>query len=96
LTVKAPENRGTKEGSIAHVPCRCRRGPSRLRPTARSNVRAGRAVEPSDDVPEWLDDFFDDVATFADEAPTEAADDALFNLYSTVPFRGGAAHTSVG
>lgn len=40
--------------------------------------KAGRSpATPTDDVPEWLDDFFDDVATFDDEALREAEDDAL-------------------
>lgn len=40
--------------------------------------KAGRTeVEPSDDVPAWMDDFFDDVATYDDEALLEAEDDAI-------------------
>lgn len=40
--------------------------------------KAGRSMsEPSDDVPEWMEDFLDDVATYDDEALAEAEDDAL-------------------
>ncbi|GEL18375.1 helicase SNF2 family protein [Pseudonocardia asaccharolytica DSM 44247 = NBRC 16224] len=34
-------------------------------------------VEPSDDIPEWMDDLLDDLATYDDEALAEAEDDAL-------------------
>jgi superfamily II DNA or RNA helicase len=39
--------------------------------------RKGGASPIGDDVPEWLDDFFDDVATYDDEQLAEAEDDAL-------------------
>ncbi len=52
--------------------------------------KAGRAaVEPSDDVPEWMDDFFDDVATYDDEELREAEDDALDRA---VPLQAEALH----
>ncbi|WP_446209803.1 DISARM system SNF2-like helicase DrmD [Micromonospora sp. IBSANI012] len=40
--------------------------------------RKAPAVLPADDdVPEWMEDFFDDVATYADDQLAEAEDDAL-------------------
>jgi SNF2 family DNA or RNA helicase len=40
--------------------------------------RRTRAAAPADDeVPEWVEDFFDEVATYDDEALAEAEDDAL-------------------
>jgi superfamily II DNA or RNA helicase len=39
--------------------------------------RSGAKGAASDDVPEWMDDFFDEVATYDDEALREAEDDAL-------------------
>ncbi|RAO24680.1 RNA polymerase-associated protein RapA [Micromonospora noduli] len=40
--------------------------------------RTAPAVLPADDdVPEWMEDFFDDVATYADDQLAEAEDDAL-------------------
>lgn len=44
----------------------------------RETLRA-RSVQPTsnDDVPDWLEDFFDDVATFDDDRLADAEDDAL-------------------
>ncbi|MEU4473532.1 DISARM system SNF2-like helicase DrmD [Micromonospora sp. NPDC023888] len=39
--------------------------------------RAPAVLPADDDVPEWLEDFFDDVATYADDQLAEAEDDAL-------------------
>lgn len=39
--------------------------------------RGGRAVEPTDDVPDWLDDLDDELATYDDEELVQAEDDAL-------------------
>ena len=38
--------------------------------------KAGSAT-PTDDVPEWMEDFFDDVATYDDESLRDAEDDAI-------------------
>ncbi|WP_220090215.1 DISARM system SNF2-like helicase DrmD [Micromonospora saelicesensis] len=39
--------------------------------------RAPAVMPVDDDVPEWMEDFFDDVATYADDQLAEAEDDAL-------------------
>ncbi|GIF48211.1 SNF2 domain-containing protein [Asanoa ferruginea] len=39
--------------------------------------RSSPALAASDDVPEWLDEFMDDIATYDDEQLAEAEDDAL-------------------
>ncbi len=55
--------------------------------TLRGRARAAGAVTTAvaDDVPEWLDAFFDDVATFDDEQLAEAEDDALARTRSMQP-----------
>ncbi|MGH4026135.1 MAG: DISARM system SNF2-like helicase DrmD [Pseudonocardiaceae bacterium] len=40
-------------------------------------TRTRAAAPTDDDVPEWMEDFFDEVATYDDEALAEAEDDAL-------------------
>ncbi|MCK9878713.1 DISARM system SNF2-like helicase DrmD [Frankia sp. Ag45/Mut15] len=44
-----------------------------------------RAGQDADDVPEWLDDYFDDVATLDDEQLAEAEDDALNRVGPLAP-----------
>ncbi|MEV4315159.1 DISARM system SNF2-like helicase DrmD [Actinocrispum sp. NPDC049592] len=39
--------------------------------------RGGAPASAEDDIPEWMEDFFDDIATYDDERLAEAEDDAL-------------------
>lgn len=49
--------------------------------------RAGRSTlaTAEDDIPEWMDDFFDDIATYDDEQLAEAEDDALNRMAPMQP-----------
>lgn len=51
--------------------------------------RGGAALSDGDEVPDWLEDFFDDVATYDDERLAEAEDDALARAAPLQPEPGG-------
>lgn len=57
-------------------------------------LRAKAGIAPIDDkVPEWMDDFFDDLATYDDERLAEAEDDVLDRTRSMQPDADDDEHT---
>jgi superfamily II DNA/RNA helicase len=53
--------------------------------TLNSRKNSSNTVAIDDDIPEWMDDFLDDVATYDDEQLAEAEDDALNRMAPMQP-----------